>query len=80
MEIKTFDELIMPDEQTLLFSIMKTPEDVARDQQQAIADCELVPEVPEETHQSFERDAQSMPMAFFVMKCSLLPIILLGYC
>ncbi len=80
MEIKTFDELTMPDERTLLFNIMKTPEDIARYQQQAIADCDLVPEVPEETHRVLSGYAQSMPMAFFVMKCSLLPIILLGYC
>ena len=63
MRIKTFDELIAPDERTLRFTplgfsmgpqILK-PEYAAEFQQQVIAGCDLHPDVPEDTRNAFER-------------------------
>lgn len=63
MHIKTFDELITPDERTLRFTplglstgpqILK-PEYAAEFQQQAIKGCDLHHDVPEDTRYSFER-------------------------
>ena len=61
-DIKTFAELTTPDPRTLRFnplglSTMRElkPEYAAEFQQQVIADCDLVPEVPEGTRNNFER-------------------------
>ena len=63
MHIKTFDELIAPDEWTLRFTplglstgpqVLK-PEYAAEFQQQVIAGCDLHPDVPEGTRSAFER-------------------------
>ena len=61
-DIRTFNELTTPDERTLRFTPLGLstmgalkPEDAAIFQQQAIAHCDLVLEVPEGTRNSFER-------------------------
>ena len=63
MRIKTFDELITPDERTLRFTslglstgpqVLK-PEYAAEFQQQVIAGCDLHPDVPKDTRSAFER-------------------------
>lgn len=60
--IKTFAELLTPDERTLRFTplglstggVLK-PEYAAEFQQQVIASCDLHPDVPDDTRNSFER-------------------------
>ena len=60
--IKTFADLITPDERTLRFTplglstggVLK-PEYAAEFQQQVIASCDLHPDVPDDTRNSFER-------------------------
>lgn len=61
-DISTFKDLITPDERTLRFTPLGLstmgalkPEDAARFQQQTIVHCDLAPEVPEGTRNSFER-------------------------
>lgn len=62
MKIRTFAELIAPDERTLRFTPlglsmggMLNPEGAAEFEQQAIASADLVAEVPEGVRNSFER-------------------------
>lgn len=62
MEIRTFAELRMPDQRTLLFGGMGLitdgqlrPEDAAKFQQRAIAAANLIPSVPDAVRQSLER-------------------------
>ena len=63
MDIKTFEQLTTPDERTLRFTplglstgpqVLK-PEYAAEFQQRVIASCDLHPDVPEDTRNSFER-------------------------
>lgn len=61
-KVKTFPELTTPDPRTLRFAPLGLstmgelkPEYAAEFQQQTIADCDLVSEVPEGTRNSFER-------------------------
>lgn len=60
MEIKTFQELQNPDEMSLHFTPWglggrMRPEQAARFQQEAVAACDLVPEVAETTRAAFDR-------------------------